>query len=192
MQASVQRRAVRRAVPTQCQAVALAEFQLLGERVVDLSPVGMLVRCVRTPRVGDDVVVSFKAPGLDDGLWLDAEAVVARLIRGFRSSDRGICVGLRFTYFEKTARNELLARLAGFPPPVPQRRLQTARERTNPSLPRPTHGLGGRVLGNSPSAADLSPVWIQRVVTLSSEPVFPLLRRRRAPRGAFFDSKLPG
>src|SRR5688572_26338746 len=127
MQASVQRRAVRRAVRTECQAVGLAEFRLFGDEVLDLSPVGMLVRCESPAHVGDDVIVSFKVPG-ESAPWLEAEATVARLIRGFRANDLGLCAGLTFTYFEKSARNELLARLAGYPPPIPRRRLKTARE----------------------------------------------------------------
>jgi hypothetical protein len=133
VQTSVQRRAVRRAVRIECQAVDLQEFQLVGERVLDLSPVGMLVSCGRMTQIGDDVLVSFKAPGVD-APWIEAEAEVARVIQGWRVADRGYCAGLRFTYFERSARNELLSRLAGLPPPIPQRRLRTARERTGARL----------------------------------------------------------
>jgi hypothetical protein len=125
---SSHRRAVRRAIRTECQAVQLREFRLFGERVLDLSPIGMLVKCERTTALGDEVLVSFRAPGADSP-WFEAEAEVARVIRGYRACDRGYCAGLRFTYIEKSARDELLTRLAGHPPPIPQRRLRTARER---------------------------------------------------------------
>lgn len=115
------RRAVRRAVRTRCHAVATRDFSLLGERVLDLSPRGMLVACDAPARVGDDVVVSFRAPG-QDTLWLDAEAAISRVVHGMREGDPGFCLALDFTYFEKSARNELLCRLAGTPPPIPQRR----------------------------------------------------------------------
>lgn len=115
------RRAVRRAVRTRCHAVATRDFSLLGERVLDLSPRGMLVACDAPARVGDDVVVSFRAPG-QDTLWLDAEAEISRVVHGMREGDPGFCLALDFTYFEKSARNELLCRLAGTPPPIPQRR----------------------------------------------------------------------
>ena len=128
VQTSSHRRAVRRAVRSECQAVQLREFRLLSERVLDLSPIGMLVKCERTTALGDDVIVSFRAPGADSP-WLEAEAEVARVIRGYRAADRGYCAGLRFTYIEKSARDELLTRLAGHPPPIPQRRLRTARDR---------------------------------------------------------------
>lgn len=115
------RRAVRRAAQIACHAVHDARFELLGERALDLSPRGMLVACDAHAAVGDEVVVSFRTPGASP-IWLDAEAEIARIVQGQRLGDPGYCVGLRFTYFERSARDELLARLAGVPPPVPQRR----------------------------------------------------------------------
>ena len=88
----------------------------------------MLIACERETLVGDELLVSFRAPGREE-LWFDAEAVVARVIAGQRSNDNGYSAGLEFTYFEKCARHELLSRLAGFPPPVPKRRLRDARAR---------------------------------------------------------------
>jgi hypothetical protein len=116
---AVQRRAVRRAARTRCQAVELAEFSLLSEEVIDLSARGMLVECERQARVGAEVQVSFRAPGRDE-LWFDAEAVVARVVAGQRWDDDGLAAGLEFTYFEKSARHELIERLMGYPPPLPK------------------------------------------------------------------------
>lgn len=154
------RRAVRRAVRTRCHAVALRDFSLLGERVLDLSPRGMLVACDAPARVGDDVVVSFRAPG-PDALWLDAEAEIARVVHGLREGDPGFCLALDFTYFEKSARDELLCRLAGTPPPIPQRRGRPLSRRTDalelsvlvrpivPIMPRGFHlGVPAGVFGN--------------------------------------------
>lgn len=115
------RRAVRRATRTRCQAVTSADFELLGERVLDLSPRGMLVACDAPAALGEEVIVSFETPGADP-IWLDAEAEIARIVYGFRRGDPGYCVGLRFTYFERAAQGELLSRVAGMPPPVPGRR----------------------------------------------------------------------
>jgi hypothetical protein len=168
MQTSVQRRAVRRAIRTECQAVALSEFRLLGRQLLDVSPQGLLVRCEYPARLGDDIVVSFRPPGAD-APWLEAEAIVARLVHGYRANDRGVCAGLSFTYIEKATRNELVARLAGYPPPIPQRRLRTARD---------------RMTGSRRDA-----VVVHRIVTVQSEPVFPLLRvRAKAPKGVFRDA----
>jgi PilZ domain len=161
LQMAIQRRAVRRAVQTSCQVVNMQAFELLSERVIDLSPRGMLVACDRATQIGDDMVVSFRAPGRDE-LWLDAEAVVARVVSGQRWGDAGYCAGLDFTYFEKTARQELLARLAGYPPPVPRRRLQSARQ---------------RMRSNS--------VVVRPIIMLDDEPIIPLTRVRTAPRGVF-------
>lgn len=115
------RRSVRRAVRTRCEAIALHGFRLLGERVLDLSTRGMLVACDTAASLGEEVVVSFKAPG---GPWMDAEAEVARLVEGWRPWDPGYCVGLRFTRFDGSSRGELLTRLAGMPPPIPSRPLR--------------------------------------------------------------------
>ena len=116
------RRSLRRSVRTSCQAVALDGFRLLGERVLDLSTRGMLVTCDQPVDLGEEVVVSFRAP--NGGPWLDAEAEVARLVEGWRPSDPGYCAGLRFTHFDGLSRGELLVRLAGLPPPVPRRPLR--------------------------------------------------------------------
>lgn len=177
VQTSVQRRAVRRAVRIECQAVHLNEFQLFGERVLDLSPVGMLVSCNRTTQLGDDVLVSFKTPG-DEAEWLEAEAEVARVVRGYRAADRGYCAGLRFTYFEKSARHELLARLAGLPPPIPQRRLRTAHERAGTGHKSARGGIRPSVTASCwfdpPKRASVSPgdsVLIRQILMLHDAPV---------------------
>lgn len=121
---TAQRRAVRRAAPTRCQVVELAGFSLLGEQVIDLSARGMLVECTRTARVGDELQVSFRVPGQSEQaepeLWFDAEAVVARVVAGQRWCDDGLGAGIEFTYFEKSCRHELLARLVGYPLPLPK------------------------------------------------------------------------
>jgi hypothetical protein len=120
--AKQQRRAMRRAAHIRCQAVSDRGFELLGERALDLSPRGMLLACDLPATLGEEVLVSFQTPGLHP-LWLDAEAEIARIVNGYREGDPGYCLGLRFTYLERAARNELLARLAGVPPPLPQRRM---------------------------------------------------------------------
>jgi hypothetical protein len=115
------RRSVRRATRAYCHAVGYSDFEEIGDMALDLSPRGMLVACDVPAAIGEEVVVSFMVPGADI-LWLDAEAEVARIIHGYRHGDPGYCVGLRFTYLERSSRDELLTRLAGRPPPIPQRR----------------------------------------------------------------------
>jgi hypothetical protein len=119
--ANPKRRAMRRAAATRCHAVSSQAFELLGERALDLSPRGMLIACDAPAALGEEVIVSFVAPGAQP-LWLDAEAEITRIVHGLREGDPGYCIGLHFKYFERSSRAELLARLAGCPPPVPRRR----------------------------------------------------------------------
>lgn len=139
---SKKRRAVRRAARTRCQAVGVEGFRLLGERALDLSPRGMLVASDAPVELGERVIVSFRAPG-NDQLWMDAEAELARVVQGYRPDDPGYCIGLDFTYFERTSREELLTRLAGVPPPIPSRRLRTLRARdASTVIVRPILSIG--------------------------------------------------
>lgn len=115
------RRILRRAVRTRCQAVGLDGFRLLGQRVLDLSPLGMMVAADAEATSGESVLVSFEVPG---GRWLDAEATVARVIEGWRPFDPGYAIGLRFTDISLEARMTLRDRLQGLPPPVPTRALR--------------------------------------------------------------------
>jgi len=116
------RRILRRAVRTSCQAVQADQFRLLGERVLDLSPYGMMIAADDGAEIGDEVLVSFQAPGGD--AWFDAEAKVARVIEGWRPGDPGYCLGLRFTNIALETRMALKEKLRGWPPPVPARALR--------------------------------------------------------------------
>ena len=113
------RRIARRALRTNCEAVGLDGFRLLGERVLDLSPYGMLLAADAEAKLGESVVVSFKAP--HSGQWIDADAEVARIVQGWRPWDPGYALGLRFTRISLAARIELREQLHGMPPPVPRR-----------------------------------------------------------------------
>ncbi len=142
--------AVRRAVIRPCLAVVTDGYKLLSQRILDLSPRGMLVWGSPTTgaetaagattgaesstsgsgpwsaapdlKLGDEVFVTFKAPG--DGLWMNVETEVTRIIRGARRSDLGPCIGLRFKDLNGSRRSDLVARLTGIPPTIPQRPLR--------------------------------------------------------------------
>ncbi|MBN1652449.1 MAG: PilZ domain-containing protein [Deltaproteobacteria bacterium] len=116
------RRAIRRAVFAPCVAVATSGYRLIGHRVLDLSPRGMLVTCGTEVQIGDDVFVSFRPPG--DGKWMNAKAEVSRIVLGSRPWDVGPCVGLVLKDLDYSERGELLTRLAGIPPTVPRRPLR--------------------------------------------------------------------
>lgn len=98
------RRSKRVAVDLECQCVD-ADCVLIGERIVNLSADGLLVRTDGgTARIGDTVIVSFKPPG--SAVWIDAEARVTRLLTGSRPGAPGIAIELTSTTpFER----ELLA-----------------------------------------------------------------------------------
>ena len=120
---SAKRRTVRRAWNTPCWAIRLDDCSLLGERILDLSPRGVLLACDAPVEPDKPVFISFRAPGTDD-LWLNAEAEVARVVNGLRLDDPGYCLGLRLTYFDALSRIRLERRLRGLPPPVPRRRVR--------------------------------------------------------------------
>ena len=113
------RRAVRRAVRLACQAVSEDAFRLVGRRALDLSPAGMLLESDVDAQLGDELIVSFRAP--QSGLFIDTTARVVRVVAGRRPGDHGRCLGLRFEHLEPTLRSALGASLAGLPPPLPQR-----------------------------------------------------------------------
>lgn len=123
-----QRRTVRRAVGTVCQAVTEEGFRLLGEQAIDLSTEGMLLASELEPELGADVIVSFRAPGTR--LWIDAEAKVARIVRGRRRGDRARGIGLRFGELDAVSRAILTATLHGRPPPAPARPIRRDYART--------------------------------------------------------------
>src|SRR5687768_10683915 len=116
------RGSVRRAVKVECQAVALDGFRLLGERIVDLSEHGALVACDRDVRIGERVLVSFRAP--QSHRWIDGEGSVARIVDGWRPGDPGFAFGLRFDEVDVPARLVLRWSLFGIPPAAPRRGLR--------------------------------------------------------------------
>lgn len=117
-----QRHTLRRAADVSCQVVAERGFRLLGERTLDLSTDGMLLRSDAEVGIGEEVLVALRMPG---GIsWLDAEARVTRIVEGRREGDRGRAIGLRFERMDNVDRVLLGASLRGMPPPVPGRRLR--------------------------------------------------------------------
>ncbi|QQR90277.1 MAG: PilZ domain-containing protein [Myxococcales bacterium] len=116
------RQVLRRAVNVPCQVVSDAQFELLGQRTLDLSIEGMQVETDKYVAPGEQLVVSFKSPV--GNLWFDAEAEVVRTIHGYRRSDEGRAIAIRFKYFDRVSKHLLSTRLEGFAPPVPKRRLR--------------------------------------------------------------------
>lgn len=115
---SRRRRTLRRDFRTDCQAVQLDGFRLIGQRILDLSPRGALIHVDEAVTPGDELVLSFRAPR--GGPIIDTTAEVRRV---FAKHGRPVA-GTAFLDLEPDARHELLVRLAGFPPPVPTRALR--------------------------------------------------------------------
>lgn len=105
-EAGHRRRSRRVAVDLECQCVD-AECVLIGDRIVNLSADGVLVRTDGAAvDVGETVIVSFRPPG--SAVWIDAEARVTRLLTGSRPGAPGVALELSGTGpFER----ELLAAL---------------------------------------------------------------------------------
>ena len=108
------RKGVRRSVRSACRAMSWSRFEVVGERLRDLSPYGALLECEGEVVVGDQLLVSFRMPWLGDDVLVTAE--VARVVAGRRTGDRGRCAGLRFVDLDPADRRELRARLEPLEP----------------------------------------------------------------------------
>jgi len=112
-----ERRVVRRALRTECHAVAEDGFRFLGQQTLDLSEGGILLRSDREAEVGETVLLALKVPG--GQTWIDAEATIARIVRGHRAGDEGQAYGLRFEQMAPLDQAVLAGSLEGSPPPPP-------------------------------------------------------------------------
>lgn len=111
------RNATRRAVTLPCQAVRERDFILAADRTLDISTEGMLVPMHRRVAMGDQLIVSFQIPGM----WIDAEAIVARIVHNRRPGDDGVAAGLVFDRISSSARAALAGYLHGRREPAPRR-----------------------------------------------------------------------
>jgi hypothetical protein len=109
----------RRHVNLACEAVRDRDFRRVGERLLDLSSEGALLRTYRELELGDEVLLAFQAPRTRQ--WIDARAIVVRKIRGVRKEDRGEGVGLYFLPLERVQEVVLSASLERVPPTLPAR-----------------------------------------------------------------------
>ena len=114
-----QRRALRRGVRVDCQVVRERDFALVGDRGLDLSPFGMLIRADDSVLTGEPLFVAFRLP--QSTWWFDAEATVARVVHGRRPGDTGRCLGIEFDSIDPAVQYFLHTALQGVPPPLPAR-----------------------------------------------------------------------
>jgi hypothetical protein len=99
-----------------CQVVRERDFRLVADCVVDLSPGGAMVGPADPVLTGERVIVSF--PGVR-GAWIDAEAVVARVVHGRRPGEYTRTLGLSFENLDPESRAALAQLLAVSVPTAP-------------------------------------------------------------------------
>jgi hypothetical protein len=111
------RTSMRRDVILPCQAVREHDFKLVATRTLDVSVEGVLLPMGIPLLTGEQVIVSFQIPGT----WIDAEAIVTRIVHNRRPGDDGLAVGLMFDVLSASSRAALAGFLHGRPPPLPRR-----------------------------------------------------------------------
>ena len=125
------RSSLRREVVLPCQAVREHDFKLIADRTLDISVEGLLLPLRTKVLTGESLIVSFQIPGL----WIDAEATVARVVHGRRPGDDGLAVGVLFDHISPSARAALAGFLHGRRMSLP-RRGPLARLRRGEDAPR--------------------------------------------------------
>jgi hypothetical protein len=73
----------------------MRDFTLVGKTIADLSEEGALIEATMPVLSGEPLLVSFRAPF--SNRWIDADAVVARVVHGRRTGDLRRSLGVCFT-----------------------------------------------------------------------------------------------
>lgn len=118
----VPRRPSRHSVRLGCQIVRERDFKLVSDEIVELSEGGLLVLPKETARIltGENVLISFMAPFTRT--FVDAEAVVARVIHGRRMGDPTPSLGLSITHMSEACQALVRSQLTFLPTAPPRRR----------------------------------------------------------------------
>lgn len=106
-------RSPRFSVRIPCQLVRLRDFQLVGKTIADLSEEGALVEATTQVLTGEPLLLSFRAPF--SNRWVDADAVLARVLHGRRTGDLRRSLGVSFTALTPEGRRLLHEGLWGLP-----------------------------------------------------------------------------
>jgi hypothetical protein len=99
-----------------CQVVRERDFRLIADRVDNLSVTGLSVSPAEPVLTGEKLIVSFRLPR--QGVWIDAEACVTRVMHGRRPGEDQRCLGLAFEQPDRE-RDRAISRELAFLPPVP-------------------------------------------------------------------------
>jgi c-di-GMP-binding flagellar brake protein YcgR len=109
-----ERVAFRHAVHVDCQIVREHDFKLVANKSLDVSATGMQVVSELDVAIGESVIVSFRAPRTDR--FIDAEAVITRVVRGRRRGDVARSIGLEFSTIDRASFITLKSALRRLPP----------------------------------------------------------------------------
>jgi hypothetical protein len=120
-----QRRSSRHSVRLNCQVVRERDFQLVADRIVNLSTTGLLVSPADPALTGERLIVSFQIP--HSGYWVDAEATVARVVHGRRPGEHTRGLALELENVEDIPQMILGRALRRCPPAPPGRRARARR-----------------------------------------------------------------
>jgi len=101
-----------------CQVVRERDFRLIADRVVDLSISGVLVAPADPVLTGERVFISVQLP--HSHYWLDAEAVVTRVIHGRRPGEHTRALALTFDAISGLSRYMIRHALDNLPPAPPR------------------------------------------------------------------------
>jgi PilZ domain len=110
-------RMARRTARLACQVVRLRDFRLVADTALDLSRAGMLVGPADPVLTGEALIVSFRVPGLSN--WIDAEAVVRRVVHGRRPGETSRALGIELVGLDDCSRRLIgayMRRLVPAPP----------------------------------------------------------------------------
>lgn len=117
-------RTTRKTAKIACQVVRLRDFRLVADTIEDVSEHGVLVGPADPVLTGEPLIVSFQVPGLGD--FVDADAVVRRVVHGRRPGESRRSLGLELSGLDDYGRRLIAAYLRQLPPAPPRYRLSLA------------------------------------------------------------------
>lgn len=126
-------RPVRRTARFDCQVVRLRDFRLVADLVENVSSEGLLVGPADPVLTGEPVIVSFQLPGIRD--YIDAEAIVTRVVHGRRPGESRRALGLSFVGLSPFSRLLLEAYIRRLPPVPPSFRRGIWRGKVTHGIP---------------------------------------------------------
>ena len=103
-----------------CQVVREHDFRLVADRLIDLSVTGALVAPADPVLTGERLLLSFQLP--HSHYWLDAEAIVTRVVHGRRPGEHTRALALFFDGISGLSRYMIRHALDYLPPAPPRHR----------------------------------------------------------------------